>query len=126
VKQEMAILNIQFQWLLNTETDFLPEGEKFFLSGNTVNISENPLLNMMGQQKNIASQQTALEKAKLLPGWQLAYNLNSFKGAGPDDKIYGAGLQFHSVQLGVSLPLFSGGQKARIEAAKVAETIAEN
>jgi cobalt-zinc-cadmium resistance protein CzcA len=62
----------------------------------------------------------------LLPGLQLAYNLNSFKGTGADDKIYNATPQFHSVMLGVGIPIFSGGQKARIEASKMAENIAEN
>mgnify|MGYP002759402521 FL=1 len=45
---------------------------------------------------------------------------------GADDKVYNATPQFHSVQVGVAIPVFFGGQKARIEAAKVAGTIAEN
>jgi cobalt-zinc-cadmium resistance protein CzcA len=45
---------------------------------------------------------------------------------GADDKVYNSSPQFHSVQVGVSVPIFSGGQKARIEAAKVSQSVAES
>ncbi|MDQ1095333.1 MULTISPECIES: CusA/CzcA family heavy metal efflux RND transporter [Chryseobacterium] len=125
VQQEIAVLRLQFQWLLNSETDFMPQDEKLYTVGLKDGLEQNPLLRTLEQQKNVAVQQTALEKAKLLPGLQLAYNLNSFRGTGPDDKVYNASPQFHSVQLGVSVPVFSGGQKARIQSAKIAETVAE-
>lgn len=126
LQQELAVLKIQFQWLLNTETDFIPEDSKSFANSLNEKLADHPLLKIWEQQKNISAEQIALEKAKMLPGLQLAYNLNSFKGLGPDDKLYNATPQFHSVQVGVSLPIFSGGQKARIEAAKVAQSVAES
>ena len=126
LQQELAVLKIQFQWLLNTETDFIPEDSKSFVNSLNEKLADHPLLKIWEQQKNISAEQIALEKAKMLPGLQLAYNLNSFKGLGPDDKLYNATPQFHSVQVGVSLPIFSGGQKARIEAAKVAQSVAES
>ena len=126
LQQELAVLNLQFQWLLNTETDFIPEDSKSFANSLNEKLADHPLLKIWEQQKNISAEQIALEKAKMLPGLQLAYNLNSFKGLGPDDKLYNATPQFHSVQVGVSLPIFSGGQKARIEAAKVAQSVSES
>ena len=126
LQQELAVLKIQFQWLLNTETDFIPEDSKSFANSLNEKLADHPLLKIWEQQKNISAEQIALEKAKMLPGLQLAYNLNSFKGLGPDDKLYNATPQFHSVQVGVSLPIFSGGQKARIEAAKVAQSVSES
>lgn len=126
LQQELVVLKIQFQWLLNTETDFIPEDSKSFANSLNEKLADHPLLKIWEQQKNISAEQIALEKAKMLPGLQLAYNLNSFKGLGPDDKFYNATPQFHSVQVGVSLPIFSGGQKARIEAAKVAQSVAES
>ncbi len=126
LQQELAVLKIQFQWLLNTETDFIPEDSKFFANSLNEKLADHPLIKIWEQQKNISTEQIALEKAKMLPGLQLAYNLNSFKGLGPDDKLYNATPQFHSVQVGVSLPIFTGGQKARIEAAKVAQSVAES
>ena len=125
IQQEVKTLQLQLQWLLNSEVEYLPlETSKT----NILNpeISSHPLLKMLEQQKTVAEKQTEVEKSRLLPDLQLAYNLNSFKGTGADDKIYNATPQFHSVMLGVGIPIFSGGQKARIEASKMAENIAEN
>lgn len=127
VKQELRTLQLQLQWLLNSETEVIPDGERIFsLSSLQNDVSGNPSLKILEQQKNIATRQTALEKSKLLPGLQLAYNLNSFRGMGADDKVYNASPQFHSVQVGVSVPIFSGGQKARIQVSKIAESVSEN
>lgn len=125
VRQEIKTLQLQFSWLLNSETEYLPlENSKpvILLQGN----ASHPLLNVLEQQKTVAGKQTEVEKSKLLPTLQIGYNLNSFKGIGPDDKLYSATPQFHSVMVGVGIPIFSGGQKARINASKVAESIAEN
>lgn len=43
---------------------------------------------------------------------------------GADNKAYNSSLRFHSVQVGLDLPIFTGAQKARISAAKMNETIA--
>ena len=126
LQQELSVLQYQFQWLLNTETDFTPNDSKSFATSLNNTLTEHPLLKIWEQQKNISAEQIALEKAKMLPGLQLAYNLNSFKEMGADDKVYNASPQFHSVQVGVSVPIFSGGQKARIEAAKVSQSVAES
>lgn len=125
VRQEIKTLQLQFSWLLNSETEYLPlENSKpvILLSEN----ASHPLLNVLEQQKTVAGKQTEVEKSKLLPTLQIGYNLNSFKGIGPDEKLYSATPQFHSVMVGVGIPIFSGGQKARINASKVAESIAEN
>ncbi|MGL6127970.1 TolC family protein [Chryseobacterium artocarpi] len=126
VEQELSVLKYQLQWLLNTETDFFPEDQKLFNGVSKTELSLHPAIKLLQQQKNVSEQQIALEKAKMLPGLQLAYNLNSFRGMGADDKVYSPAPQFHSVQLGVSVPIFSGGQKSRIQAAKIAESVAKN
>jgi cobalt-zinc-cadmium resistance protein CzcA len=74
---------------------------KIFAASLKNDLNEHPLLKILQQQKNISAEQISLEKAKMLPGLQLAYNLNSFKGMGADDKVYNATPQFHSVQVGV-------------------------
>ena len=125
VQQEIKTLQLQFSWLLNSETEYLPlENSRpvLLLQEN----ASHPLLHVLEQQKTVAGKQTEVEKSRLLPGLQIGYNLNSFKGMGPDDKLYSATPQFHSVMVGVGIPIFSGGQKARIHASKVAESIAEN
>ncbi|GEM66837.1 acriflavine resistance protein B [Sphingobacterium mizutaii NBRC 14946 = DSM 11724] len=125
VQQEIKTLQLQFSWLLNSETEYLPlENSRpvLLLQEN----ASHPLLHVLEQQKTVAGKQTEVEKSRLLPDLQIGYNLNSFKGMGPDDKLYSATPQFQSVMVGVGIPIFSGGQKARIHASKVAESIAEN
>lgn len=126
LRQELSVLGYQLQWLLNAETDFIPEDQRIYQGSLKEELSLHPAIKVLQQQKNISEQQIALEKAKMLPGLQLAYNLNSFRGMGADDKVYNGAPQFHSVQLGVSVPVFSGGQKARVQAAKIAESVVES
>jgi cobalt-zinc-cadmium resistance protein CzcA len=111
LQQELAVLHHQFRWLLNSEGDFVPNDSKYFAASLKNDLNEHPLLKILQQQKNISAEQISLEKAKMLPGLQLAYNLNSFKGMGADDKVYNATPQFHSVQVGVFLLFFQVDKK---------------
>lgn len=123
VNQEINQLVLQLNFLLNTDRRWEVDDDKFYsISSQSVT---NPNLLLLAQQKNIVEQQSLLEKAKLLPGFSLGYNLNGIKGLGPDDQYYSGTPQFHSVQLGISLPIFSSAQKARIESSKIAQSIAE-
>jgi cobalt-zinc-cadmium resistance protein CzcA len=125
VRQELKNQQIQLQWFLNTEEEIIPS-QKFSapFSIFQTDSAANPLLHIAAQQKEVAAGQTALEKSKLLPSLMLGYNLNSFKGLGPDNHAYDAAPRFHSVQVGVAVSLFSGAQKAKIESAKIGESIA--
>jgi len=125
VDAEIKVLQSQFQWLLNTDLICTPAptGKVVF---NPPSLEGHPLLKVLEQGKTVSEQATAVEKSRLLPQLQLGYNLNSFKGAGPDNRTYDASPRFHSVQLGLSIPVFSKGQHARIETARLAETIASD
>jgi len=48
------------------------------------------------------------------------------KGTGADNKTYNGVPQFHSFQVGLGIPIFVSAQKARINAAKLNESIAAN
>lgn len=128
VQQELVTGALQFQLLLNTDTAYTPVAGKDDLQIvlSETDISKNPVLQMMEQQQTIAANQTKVEKSKLLPGLMLGYNNNSFKGTGPDNKNYDGSDRFHSAQLGVSIPIFSKGQKARINASRISESVAES
>ncbi|MEI2272975.1 CusA/CzcA family heavy metal efflux RND transporter [Sphingobacterium sp. ML3W] len=125
VDAEIKVLQSQFQWLLNTDLMYTPAstGKVAF---NPPSIENHPLLKVLKHGKIVADQATAVEKSKLLPQLQLGYNLNSFKGVGPDNRTYDANPRFHSVQVGLAIPVFSKGQKARVEASRLAEAIAED
>lgn len=124
VQEEIRQSELQLQYLLNSSQNWIAQDEAFYINSNQD--TENPMLALLKQQVIVAENQTEVEKSKLLPGLSFGYNLNSFKGLGPDDKLYTGTPQFHSVQLGITLPIFSSAQKARIDASKLAQNIAVN
>lgn len=125
VRQELNAMSIRFRFLLNTDNPVQPaDGNAIpVLSSNSGN--DHPLLQVLKQQQAIAMAQTKAEKAKLLPDLMLGYNNNSFKGIGPDNNYYGTSNRFHSVQIGIGIPVFVQAQKAKVKASRIAENIAE-
>ena len=130
LKQDMEILQLQFQLLLNTTTYFIPENKMYQneLSGygDTVSLKKNAVLQLIQQQQNIAAATIQLEKSKLLPDWTLGYNNTSIRGTGADNKIYSSGSRFSSIQVGVGIPIFSKAQKVKINSAQFAQQLAES
>jgi len=66
----------------------------------------------------MASISKKLEKAKLLPEFNLGYYSMTMQGSGADNVIYTTSSRFQSVQVGLGIPLFFGSQKAKINASK--------
>jgi cobalt-zinc-cadmium resistance protein CzcA len=130
LKQDMEILQLQFQLLLNTTTYFVPENKMYKneLAGftDTASLKNHAALQVIQQQQNVAAATVEMERAKLLPDWTLGYNNTSIKGTGADNKIYGSGQRFSSVQVGVGIPIFAKAQKVKINSAKFSKQLAEN
>lgn len=129
VQQEIKIALIELQLLMNTEKEFMPVSSRWQIANLSIadsSIVNNPSLALLQQQKQTAISQTAYEKSKLSPDLLLAYNNNSFTGTGADNKVYSSSRRFNSVQVAVGIPIFASGQKAKVKASKLAETIAEN
>lgn len=128
INQDLELLQLQFQLLLNTETAFLPIEQKIKLDiVSDTGISSrmlHPALQYWKQQELVAGARTAVERSKLSPDLTLGYSLRGIRGVGADDKVYDATPRFHSAQIGLGIPIFTAGQKARIRAAKAYETIA--
>lgn len=128
IQQDMDIVQLQFQLLLNTTTQFIPLEKKAML---TVSLSDNDsgflashaFMQYLKEQQQIAAAMTSVERSRLLPDLTLGYNIMSMKGTGADNKEYNSLPRFHSVQLGLSIPIFTGGQKAKINAARANELI---
>ncbi len=78
----------------------------------------HPGLKYLSSAASLSNQEIALEKQKLLPD----INLSVFRGTnnGPGDRAYGG------FQAGVGIPLWYGGQKAKIDAARTATAILES
>lgn len=126
---DIDIAQLQFQLLLNTPTAFVPaEGSFGKMSPNVSGsvLEQSPRIQHLQQQKQIAAANTQWQKSKLSPDFIFGYNNNSFRGMGADDEFYNASNRFHSVQLGLGIPIFNGAQKAKINASKIEEVMAHN
>ena len=130
LEQDWEILQLQFQYLLNTTTVFVPdESEILFQNISSLENAEfiaHPLVQYWKQQQNIAVANTKVEKSKLLPDITLGYNIMGMKGMGANDVEYNSNLRFHSVQIGLGIPIFNSSQKSKINASKINEQIAVN
>jgi heavy metal efflux system protein len=121
LQSEIEVVKLEFQLVLNSEEVYIPVSSNLKAKIENSKIEDNPILKVLEQQKQLVSAETALKISKLLPEINIGYNNNSFKGIGLDDAQ-----RFHSAQIGLGIPLFGGSQKAKINASKVAENIAES
>ncbi|MBC9812828.1 CusA/CzcA family heavy metal efflux RND transporter [Crocinitomicaceae bacterium CZZ-1] len=131
LKQDIELMQLQFQLLLNTETMYIPESNEAVFNripsvSDTSSLEAHPALQYLKQQGQLAAATTRAEQAKLLPDITVGYNVMGMRGTGADNVSYDNNLRFQSVYFGLGIPLFFGGQKAKITASKVQETIAQS
>lgn len=130
LQQDLEITRLQFSLLLNTNTLFIPTETNFKLdiqvSSDNSLIAQHPSLKIMEQQKKLAMISRKVERAKLLPDFNIGYYNMTMQGSGADNKIYTSSSRFQSMQVGLGIPLFFGAQKAKINASKINQSISEN
>lgn len=126
---DLDLLQAQFQLLLNTTTQLVPQADDYKMSRvetiDTATLSHHPTIQLLEQQKLISMKNTQLEKSRLLPDLSFAYNNMSMRGTGADDKLYDGSTRFQSGQIGIGIPLFYGSQRAKINASKSIQKITE-
>ncbi|MDR2474421.1 MAG: TolC family protein [Bacteroidales bacterium] len=112
---ELENAQLTLMQLLNTSSVIRPtKGESgkipevFPETTDSVAIRENPSLAYYAQQMNVLDMQTSVEKSKLLPDLFVAYTFGDMAHPG--------------FQVGVSVPLFFGTQRARIKSAEIQHT----
>ena len=130
LKEDQAILQLQFQLLLNSNNVFTVTDADYKLTIaaelDTADLKEHPLMKLVGQQQQIADAAIRVEKSRLLPDLSIGYNNTSIKGVGADNKLYNGSNRFNSVQVGIGIPIFAGAQRARINSARVNKQVAES
>jgi cobalt-zinc-cadmium resistance protein CzcA len=126
--QDLAILQLEFQLLLNTPISYVPLASAFKLEWSVISdtslLKNHAAMRMMEQQQQIANASLQVEKSKLLPDFSLGYNNSSIRGTGADNKLYTGNQRFSAVQLGVAIPVFARSQKDKINAAKFGRELA--
>lgn len=129
LKQDSALLQLQFQLLLNSKINYIPDQRESKLPvtdlpADSSALKNHPAILVMAQQKESAAAAVRLEKSRFLPDLSVAYTNMSMKGMGADDKIYTSAYRFNTFQIGIGIPIFSGAQQARVKSAKLNEQVA--
>lgn len=134
VKNDLQISALQLRTLLNINE--LPQlatqefGKRSLPEKVVVaNIAQNPLAAYYQQLVAINRQQVAVEKARKLPDFSIGYSNASLVGnqlIKGQDRYFQSSYRFHSVQAGVSLPIFTKPYKSRILAAEVGVQAAQS
>ncbi|MDO8994867.1 MAG: TolC family protein, partial [Daejeonella sp.] len=130
LQEEIQLAKLQLQLVLNTTNRFEPMVNSlridlpFMVSSQA--LEEHPLLKITDQQKIITAAITRLERSKMLPDLSLGYFNTSIQGTGADNTLYSPSKRFNSGHIGIGIPIFAGAQKARVNASRVREMIADN
>lgn len=95
---------------------------------DSATLAQTPELAYLRQQIEVASRQTDVEQARLLPSFTVGYFNQSLIGTytvNNQEVTYGGGKRFQGVTAGVAVPLFTKPQRARIEVARLGQQVSE-
>lgn len=132
---ELRNLRRALQTLINSdapaeaETDSLTKLPLPLLRADSTALASNPYLRYLAQQTEVDRKQIAVQKAGLLPDFNVGYfnqSLTGFQNVGGQEIYYGPGKRFQGVQVGVQLPIFNGAARARVKASEMYAQIARN
>jgi cobalt-zinc-cadmium resistance protein CzcA len=125
LQEEIQLAKLQLALVLNSEKRFEPMENSLKMdlpaTMSIQTLAEHPLLKISDQQKLITAANTRLERSKMLPDLSLGYFNSSIQGTGADDILYSASRRFNSGHIGIGIPIFTGSQKARVNASRVKE-----
>ena len=129
LENDRYIARMRLQLLLNSSQTVLPQADSLkytmFAIDSTAMIN-HPELARMWQMYQANLSKTKLNTSKLLPDITLGYANMSMKGTGADNRFYSGSTRFQSFQVGVAVPIFSGAQRALVNASKTEAELAKN
>ncbi|MHB1179927.1 MAG: TolC family protein, partial [Daejeonella sp.] len=131
---DSEIAKKQLQTLLNTQDNIMVADSelvpnKAVMPVDSNSLTQSPLIQYLKQELKVNEQQTKVERNKMLPEIILGYNSQTYKGL---QNINGINRQFTGsdrfsfYQFGLAIPIFPGGYRSQINAAKINEQIAQS
>jgi len=132
---ELEISKTALAVLLNTSEQFeiksddLQKESMTELLSDTTAISDNPILNYLKQNVVINTQQVKVERNKILPDLMIGYASQTYNGAANYNGVdydFNSSDRFGYFTLGVSIPIFPGGYRSKINSAKINSEIASS
>jgi len=119
LKHDLDIAYRKLQSLIQYDSTFVvPQQTLTLIPVENYDLEANPGMQMMKMRTEYQSAMLKVEQNRLLPDLSLSYfnGTNQFTGS----------KNYQGFQFGMAVPLFFGGQKARIKANKIAVSLNEN
>lgn len=128
LNKDAEIEQMKFQLLLNTITVFMATSNELKMDFRTApyDVTTHPSIQLLKHEEKLVDALVKVQQAKLLPELSASVFSTSIQGTGADDKYYPASHHFHSLQVGIGIPVFNKAQKAKINSAKFSKQIVEN
>jgi cobalt-zinc-cadmium resistance protein CzcA len=131
---DMRIAKKRLQVVLNTNDDIrITDSElvrrEIDLDIENQSVEQSPFYVYLKQQLELRKRETNVERNKVLPDIMFGYNSQTFIGAqnsGIANQNFSDNDRFSFFQLGISIPLFPGGHRAKIQTAKIEEYIVQS
>ena len=131
---DMRIAKKQLQVVLNTNDDIgIVESElvrrEIDLDIESRSVEQSPFYVYLKQQLEVRKRETNVERSKVLPDIMFGYNSQTFIGAqssGIANPNFNDDDRFSFFHVGVAIPIFPGGHRAKIQAAKIEEDIVQS
>ena len=129
VKQNTTMLNVEKSKLnvfINSTADFTVADTSFvalpsIMVLDSAQIKQNPNVQLALQEVQVAEASRKVEKSALWPDLSAGYFIQSLTGNQEFDgqtRYYDGSLRFQGFSVGVTIPLFAGGNASRIKASK--------
>ncbi len=130
---DVFIQKSQLKTVLNTEEEiYLQEDTiyklNYMLAKDTSVLASNPFLSYLNTQAGIANAYIKLERAKLLPNFNVGYSSQTLQGpeeVNGQNVFFNKYYRFQYVQAGIGIPLWVRPYYARISAAKLGQQVAQ-
>lgn len=111
-----ALMNTNEPFEVNNDKEFQPLQVSTLL--DSLIITNHPVIKNLYQEILIVEQNKKVEKAKALPDLTFGYinqSLIGFQTINGQEQYFNAGDRFHSVNIGIAIPLTFGATKAKIK-----------
>lgn len=130
LKKDRAFVLKQLNFLINDGKSYTNKQSEYsilqLISYPENNWQKNRNIELINQQIRTEEAKLSVEKAKLLPSFNISYSSSTMFGIGSDDVFYDFSSRFHAVMLSVNIPLFNKAQKTIINSQKINQEIAQN
>ncbi|HEX8039720.1 MAG TPA: efflux RND transporter permease subunit, partial [Chryseosolibacter sp.] len=130
---DIAIAQTQLQTLLNTRDSLLiadpqMEAESLLLPADSNVVAGTPAIKYLERELETRERETQVERSSMLPDILFGFSSQTYRGVQNVDgveRIFTTHDRFAFYHVGLAIPIFPGGHRASIHAAKINENIAQ-